>query len=102
MSKALVNAYALMRCHQHPAPKLVLVCPGYCDTDLTSHYGTDPPAKGAQSVLWAIFHPEEARHGHLYQHGVDQALVQEPPQQYRDNMRQQVAQAAARKAAKQQ
>ena len=71
---------------QHHTPKLVLVCPGYCATDLNVHHGTDPPSKGAQSVTWPLSHADGAVHGHFYLHGVEQAFVQEPPQQYREMM----------------
>ena len=86
---------------QQPTPKLVLVCPGYCATELTFNQGTDPPSKGAQSVTWPLFHADEAQHGHFYLHGVEQAYVQEPPQFYKDNMRMLAAMDAAKKTAAQ-
>ena len=32
----------------HPNIKVNAFCPGYCDTDMSSHRGTRPPATGAQ------------------------------------------------------
>ena len=86
LSKTLISAWARMYAAHHSTPKLVLVCPGYCATDLNVQQGSDPPSKGAQSVTWPLFHPDAAQHGHLYQHGRDVPFVQEPPQQYRESM----------------
>ena len=86
-SKALVTTYARMRAAQQPTPKLVLVCPGFCKTELNDHKGTDTPAKGAESVTWPLFHPDKAEHGHLYQHGKKLPFVEEAPKGYVENMR---------------
>ena len=96
MSKTLVNSYALMQATTHPTPKLVLVCPGFCATDLNGHRGTDPPSKGALSVMWPIFHSDEAKHGVLYLHGKELPYVQEAPEQYIVNIRRMVAEMAAK------
>ena len=98
ISKTLVNAYACMFAAHHSTPKIAVVCPGYCATDLSFHLGTDPPAKGAESVTWPLFHADEAKHGHFYLHGVDQAFVLDAPQFFKDVMRAQAAQEAAKKA----
>ena len=87
ISKTLVDAYARMRCAQQPTPKLVLVCPGYCATDLTYGQRPDPPSKGAESVTWPLFHAAEAQHGHFNLQGVEQKFVQDAPQSYWDTMR---------------
>ena len=101
MSKALLNAWALMYTTHHTNPKLILVCPGFCATDLNHHRGTDTAAKGAQSVTWPLWHADEAVHGRLYQHGRELPFVQDAPQQYKDNTRKMVAEIAAKKAAAQ-
>ena len=101
-SKALVNAYARMHAAHHPTPKLVLVCPGFCATDLNHHRGTDTPAKGAQSVVWPLFHSGEARHGVLYKHGEELPYIFPAPEQYKVNTRRMVAEIAAKRAAEKQ
>lgn len=101
-SKTLVNAYARMRAAQHGQPKLVLVCPGFCATDLNSHLGTDPPSKGALSVMWPIFNSGEARHGVLYLHGRELPWVQEAPELYKANNHKLFAAIAAKAAANKQ
>jgi len=99
ISKTLVNAYARMQAAQHSQPKLVLVCPGYCATDLNIQRGMDPPSKGAQSVMWPILREKAARHGVLYQHGKELPYVQEAPEQYTSNMRELMAEVASKAAA---
>ena len=99
VSKALVNGYARMRAAQHSTPKLVLVCPGFCATDLNGHRGTDTPAKGATSVYWPLYHADEAKHGVLYQHSVEIPYIQAAPAEYTANIKRMVAEMAAKREA---
>lgn len=32
-------------------------CPGYCDTDMTSHKGPRPPAEGAKNAVMLVTMP---------------------------------------------
>ena len=101
VSKTLLNAYARMRAAQHATPKLVLVCPGHCATDLNSHRGTDPPSRGAKSVYWPLFHADETKHGLLYQHGAELPFYQAAPEQYLVKVKAMVAEWGTKRASAQ-
>lgn len=67
VSKALLNAYLRNLALGSGSPKLAIVCPGYCATDLNNNSGPRSAAQGGESVIWPIFN--EFEHGHFYQDG---------------------------------
>jgi len=67
ISKMFANAYSRMLAAQRPDVHVVMVCPGYCATDLNQHRGLRPPSQGAQSVLYPVEH--QTKSGHFYQDG---------------------------------
>ena len=77
VSKALVSAYTRLVAHQHPELRVVVVCPGYCATDLNHHRGQRPAALGGQSVAWPVLHPFES--GKFYQDGKEVSFSMHPP-----------------------
>ena len=79
-SKALINAYLRSFSLQHPQPKLVMVCPGYCATDLNHNSGHRPASKGGESVSWPILNFDKAEAGLLHQDGKVIPFVDEAPQ----------------------
>ena len=79
-SKALINAYLRSWPLQHQQPKLVIVCPGYCATDLNRHSGHRPASKGGESVSWPVLHFDEAESGQFYQDGGVISFVQPVPE----------------------
>ena len=79
-SKALIIAYLRSFAQQHTQPKLVIVCPGYCATDLNHHKGHRPASKGGESVCWPVLHPTEAESGAFYQDGKVHSFVTPMPQ----------------------
>lgn len=54
ISKLAETAYTLMLARQLASENIVVnaVCPGYCNTSMTSHKGPRPPAKGAETPVW--------------------------------------------------
>ena len=48
LSKLAVIAATKVHSRQYPNVKVNCMCPGYCDTDMTSHRGPRPPAEGAK------------------------------------------------------
>eukprot|EP00271_Cylindrocystis_brebissonii_P018222 TRINITY_DN506_c0_g3_i1.p1 TRINITY_DN506_c0_g3~~TRINITY_DN506_c0_g3_i1.p1 ORF type:complete len:301 (+),score=29.35 TRINITY_DN506_c0_g3_i1:395-1297(+) len=77
ISKTLITAYTRMFALQHPELKVVVVCPGYCATDLNSNTGHRTAAKGAESVTWPISH--EFERGEFYQDGEKHPFIKPFP-----------------------
>ena len=50
-SKLAVIAATKVLARQYPSLCVNAICPGYCDTDMTSHKGPRPPAEGAQNAV---------------------------------------------------
>lgn len=50
MSKLAVIAYTKVLAREHETIKINCCCPGYCDTDMTSHKGTRSPQDGAKNA----------------------------------------------------
>eukprot|EP00271_Cylindrocystis_brebissonii_P007700 TRINITY_DN21320_c0_g1_i1.p1 TRINITY_DN21320_c0_g1~~TRINITY_DN21320_c0_g1_i1.p1 ORF type:complete len:283 (+),score=39.46 TRINITY_DN21320_c0_g1_i1:295-1143(+) len=80
ISKTLVSAYTRLFAQQHPELKVVVVCPGYCATDLNHNSGYRTAAKGAESVTWPISH--EFENGEFYQDGNKHAFISALPAQF--------------------
>ena len=51
LSKLAVIAATKVWSRQHPSISVNAMCPGYCDTDMSSHRGTRPPAEGAKIAV---------------------------------------------------
>lgn len=68
VSKALLLAWTRWFALQQPQRKVVIVCPGYCATDLNKHTGPRSAAVGGESIIWPILHAE-AESGKFYQDG---------------------------------
>lgn len=73
VSKLLLNALTIIQARDRPYVEEtdVLInscCPGYCDTDMTSHKGTKTAAQGAETpVMLAMIPPgQDHPHGKLY------------------------------------
>ena len=61
---ALIAATKVWARDHHPTIKVNCCCPGYCDTDMTSHKGPRPPSEGAKNaVLPAIINIEDCPTG---------------------------------------
>ena len=58
LSKLALIAATRVLARDYPAIRCNAMCPGYCDTDMTSHRGPRPPADGAKiAVLLATMEP---------------------------------------------
>ncbi|CAK5225046.1 unnamed protein product [Aphanomyces euteiches] len=82
VSKALVLAVTRKWAHDHPDVKTMMVCPGYCATDLTSHAGPRSPVQGGESVVYPIFHPDETKTGGFYRDGIEHSFNAPMPQHH--------------------
>jgi len=53
-----------------PGVKVYTVCPGYCDTEMSSHKGPRPPSKGAETPVWLALQPPNSavNPGFYYDH----------------------------------
>jgi len=78
MSKVSINAYVryLIRNTSHlfkPGVKVYTTCPGFCDTEMSSHKGLRPASKGAETPVWLALQPPDSAVplGFYY----DQALI---------------------------
>ncbi|KAF0703773.1 Aste57867_7531 [Aphanomyces stellatus] len=69
ISKTLVIAQTRKWAVDHPTIKTVIVCPGYCATDLNNHSGVRTATQGGDSVIFPIFHPDATQTGGFYQDG---------------------------------
>lgn len=50
-SKLAVIAATKVYARLHPSIKINACCPGYCDTDMSSHKGPRPPSEGAKNAV---------------------------------------------------
>lgn len=67
-SKLALIASTKVHARLHPSLKVNAVCPGYCDTDMSSHRGPRSPADGAQNaVLLATMPRERCPSGEFYE-----------------------------------
>lgn len=65
-SKLAVIAATKVWAREHPSISVNAMCPGYCDTDMSSHRGPRPPAEGAKiAVLLATM--EQPPSGEFYE-----------------------------------
>ncbi|SNX85454.1 related to carbonyl reductase [Melanopsichium pennsylvanicum] len=81
VSKALLNAYLQHYALQSNAPKVAVVCPGYCATELNNWSGPRSAAQGGESVTWPIFN--DFKSGHFYQDGIDKPFSAAIPQEFK-------------------
>ena len=51
LSKLAVIAATKIHARDHPSLRVNCCCPGYCDTDMSSHKGPRPPSEGARSAV---------------------------------------------------
>jgi len=59
MSKLALIAVTKVLARSHPALRVNCCCPGYCDTDMSSHKGPRPPAEGARNALLLVTTPRD-------------------------------------------
>ncbi|KAJ9479600.1 Short-chain dehydrogenase [Pseudozyma hubeiensis] len=85
VSKALLNAYLRHFALNDSAPKLAIVCPGYCATDLNNNSGYRSAAEGGESVIWPIFN--EFEHGKFYQDGKQKPFDYAIPADFLNNLK---------------
>ncbi len=68
LSKLALIAATRVLARAEPNMRVNACCPGYCDTDMTSHRGPRPPAEGARNaVVLAIGSREDCPTGQFYQ-----------------------------------
>jgi len=79
MSKVFLNSYVRLLVHQQPQKKIVLVCPGYCATDLNHNSGTRAPTVGAKSIIYPLDHLDEIEPGQFYQDGTKHSFLSTRP-----------------------
>ena len=53
-----VIAATKVHARQYPQLRVNACCPGYCDTDMTSHRGPRPPSEGAQNAVLLATMPD--------------------------------------------
>ena len=51
LSKLAVIAATKVHAREHPSLRVNCCCPGYCDTDMSSHKGPRPPSEGAKNAV---------------------------------------------------
>lgn len=59
-SKLALIAATKVLAREEPSIKVNCCCPGYCDTDMTSHKGPRPAEEGAKNAVCLITGPREA------------------------------------------
>lgn len=59
-SKLAVIAATKVLAREHPSLKVNCMCPGYCDTDMSSHKGPRPPSEGAKIAVMLATMPRPA------------------------------------------
>lgn len=68
LSKLALIAATKVLARNEPGLKVNACCPGYCDTDMSSHRGTRPPAVGARNaVCLATIPRQQCPSGAFYQ-----------------------------------
>ncbi|KAG9405319.1 hypothetical protein AC1031_004428 [Aphanomyces cochlioides] len=79
-AKAMVLALARKFAHEHPDIKTVMVCPGYCATDINANSGPRSAAEGGERVAFPILHPNNMKTGLFYiddlEHGFNVPMPQ--------------------------
>lgn len=78
ISKSLLLSWCRSYAREHTQHKLVVVCPGYCATDLNKNTGPRSAALGGSSIIWPILH-SEAETGLFYQDGKSHPYVAPVP-----------------------
>ncbi|CAK4230523.1 unnamed protein product [Aphanomyces euteiches] len=63
ISKMAVLALTRKSAIDYPEVKTVMVCPGYCATDISGHTGYLTAAQGGEHILYPILHPESTERG---------------------------------------
>ncbi|CAK4654547.1 unnamed protein product [Aphanomyces euteiches] len=81
-SKMAVLALTRKWAVDHPESKTMMVCPGYCATDLSNHAGYLTAAQGAENVLYPLFHPEATETGGFYRECQPQAFYWPMPAEF--------------------
>ncbi|KAH9133356.1 hypothetical protein AeRB84_020491 [Aphanomyces euteiches] len=80
VSKAMVLGLARKFAHEHPDIKTVMVCPGYCATDINANSGPRSAAEGGERVAFPLLHPENTKTGRFYiddlEHGFNVPMPQ--------------------------
>lgn len=79
-SKALLNAWARSFAHHHPEIPFVLVCPGYCSTEINNYGGYRPASVGAESITWPLFNAFTS--GKFYQDGQELPFTKPIPEDF--------------------
>eukprot|EP01098_Paradermamoeba_levis_P012064 TRINITY_DN5214_c0_g1_i1.p1 TRINITY_DN5214_c0_g1~~TRINITY_DN5214_c0_g1_i1.p1 ORF type:complete len:292 (+),score=70.66 TRINITY_DN5214_c0_g1_i1:32-877(+) len=82
VSKALLTAYVRIYARDHPEFKVVVVCPGYCATELNHFSGPRSAVVGGASVIWPVFNHFEQ--GSFYQDGQQHAFSSPGPEFFRN------------------
>jgi carbonyl reductase 1 len=65
-SKLAVIAASTIWARENPGILVNACCPGYCDTDMTSHRGTRSPADGARNATSLVELPDDGPSGGFY------------------------------------
>ena len=71
MSKLGVIAMTRALAAREPGMRINCYCPGYCDTDMTSHKGPRSPAQGAETGVMLATIGKDGPTGKLFSEGVE-------------------------------
>ena len=71
MSKLGVIAMTRALAVREPGMRINCYCPGYCDTDMTSHKGPRSPAQGAETGVMLATIGKDGPTGKFYSNGVE-------------------------------
>ncbi|CAK4072564.1 unnamed protein product [Aphanomyces euteiches] len=74
VSKTLVMSVSRKWAADHPDIKTVVVCPGFCATDLNNHTGKLSAAQGGEHILFPVFHPDKTESGKFYSQSREHAF----------------------------
>ncbi|KAG9400801.1 putative short-chain dehydrogenase/reductase [Aphanomyces cochlioides] len=69
-SKTMVIAVTRKWAADHPEIKTMMVCPGWCATDLNNNNGPRQATQGGESVVFPIFNPDVTSTGGFYRDGL--------------------------------
>ncbi|KAH9184842.1 hypothetical protein AeNC1_013185 [Aphanomyces euteiches] len=69
-SKTMVIAVTRKWAADHPEIKTMMVCPGWCATDLNNNNGPRQATQGGESVVFPIFNPDLTSTGGFYRDGL--------------------------------
>jgi len=67
MSKLALIAATKVMAREHPTIRANACCPGYCDTDMTSHKGPRPPGEGAKNAVILTELADDGATGQFFQ-----------------------------------